>query len=329
MKKLTETQWVEYFKTVHGRQPTANEYSQAKNRGDFQVSRKKDSSMLVMYGFLGLLLAIICGVVYFGIRESEFSSSETIYDTSDSTIDFVELEENDYSSIEGKWIAIDGSGISLKFTDEGLSVLNIKTENRIGLNGKSPQTLTTVDLDDGTMSAWFTEPATDELIDFTFYKAGVPFGDSDDYYDRIYIENDDVFLYRYDEVVDYLSEPFADLIDFVEEGDTTSLAGKWVSVGGDKNLYITVNDDSTMVISWFGSKVRKIENLKSDKPGHLSGSIGPVGWGQIAKMTVIPAGFESEGELNKYSDRDRIVLSDENFGSIPAMGIYVREGEEE
>lgn len=82
---MSQKEWVEYFKTLHGRPPTEDEFQQALTKGEFNLKPNgvnlKNLLLVVIFGFLSLL--IVFGVINsLGFRGPylNFSNPSVVYD---------------------------------------------------------------------------------------------------------------------------------------------------------------------------------------------------------------------------------------------------------
>ena len=178
------------------------------------------------------------------------------------TMSFNELSEQNYSKIEGKWITDDGTAYSLDFNEEGLDMLNVQTHNEVYNEDGFGTELDIYDLEKGMFSGAFSEENTE--FKFVFLPKGIEFEDSNKNYDRIFFRNEEIYFYRYDDIIGTLTEQPVDIIDLSSgdysgiADDYSSIAGRWANKAS-RDEYIEIDEDGKVYLPWSNSVASQLK----------------------------------------------------------------------
>lgn len=222
------------------------------------------------------------------------------------TMNYDSLSSGDYSDIDGKWITSDGTPFSIKFGKFGVEMMNVRTKNEM-FKSDSSQGLIFGDVQDGQFKGKFTDGVRD--FELTFLPAGIQTGESDKSYDRIYYAAENLYFYRYDEIIDSIEKVPLDIIDILD-GDFTSLAGTWRNSSDTRWHEIIIDESGILQYGWGDFASYPIEELQVVSGGFLYGRITTGKNGTGSSIAVIPAGVEVAGARNADENRDRIAIGD-------------------
>ena len=104
-------------------------------------------------------------------------------------------------------------------------MLNVQTHNEVYNEDGFGTELDIYDLEKGMFSGAFSEENTE--FKFVFLPKDIEFEDSNKNYDRIFFRNEEIYFYRYDDIIGTLTEQPVDIID-LSSGDYSGIADDYV-----------------------------------------------------------------------------------------------------
>lgn len=240
---------------------------------------------------------------------NRLSDSELYYFDVDNllTMNQTKLLDSDYSDLEGKWITDNGSVYSLKFGESGIEMMNIKKENDIYKDYSSGQSILFGDIQEGQFKGDFTDGSNN--FELTFLPKGIYDGVSKDGYDRIYYEAENLYFYRYDEIIDTVYRKPIDIVDILE-GDYKTLAGRWKNKSGNPRWSEITIDENGVLKNVNEDNGLPIGNVDVINGGYLHGHLMRNSTLEGTSVAIIPADVEVNGARNADENRDRIAIGD-------------------
>lgn len=121
---MKKNDWIEYFKTIHGRAPSKHEITEAIINGHFEEEKEKQTISSPYIFVLIFLVSFIVGCGIFAVISTENSENNSVLSSQDSGIEIINddsgygnsseqvksdlvdiysVMEGDYSTLEGKW----------------------------------------------------------------------------------------------------------------------------------------------------------------------------------------------------------------------------------